>query len=103
MDEKIKQAFKRHYFDIGIYRFAARHRVVTQYIYPILWLCAVLFSLGGMMKMGASLAASFVFWIFVTAIDHIIIGFSIRRVMRALEREGIKTSWEYVVGVVGLK
>jgi hypothetical protein len=103
MDEKIKQVFKSHYFDLRIYRFAARHRVVTQYVYPALWLSAVLFSLGGMMKTSAVLGASFVLWIFVTAIDHIIIGFSIRRVMRALEREGIKTSWEYVVRVVGLK
>jgi hypothetical protein len=103
MDEKIKQAFKRHYFDLGIYRLMARSKITVDYVYPAIWLSAVLLSLGGMMRMGASLAASFVFWIFVTAIDHIIIGFSIRRVMRALEREGIKTNWEHVVNVVGLK
>jgi len=103
MNEIITQAFNRHYFDLGIYRFAARHRKRLRFVYPALWGLAVIFSVIGMVKVGAAFGALFMLWIFATAIDHIIIGFSISRVMKSLERSGVRTSWSKVVEVVGLK
>ena len=103
MKQQVKDIFKKHYFDLGVYRWLSnRPRFVTRYFLST-WIGAILFAVGGFFTLCAISATLFIGLIFVGAIDHILIGLSKTRVQNALDNESIFISWEEACDIAGFK
>jgi hypothetical protein len=98
MKEDIRSEFVRGYFDLGIYRFVVRNwRVLKPVGYTAFGILAASILLASTGVISSKMANIFIAiagtylvglaWL--AAIDHIIIGASIKRVLKKLERKGI--------------
>jgi hypothetical protein len=99
----VKELFDENYRDIGIYRWMVRNIKWTRVIFIGSWVMCVI---GAVTGINALIYAFFLLFFglgLFGAIDHVIIGKSMKRVMKAVEKAGIKTSWKEVCDIVGIK
>lgn len=98
MKADIQAEFKRGYFDLGIYRLVVRHwDVIKPLSYSVFGSIAALIILSVTGIIPKEVANFFITVggiylvgvVWLAAVDHIIIGFSFRRILRRLKKMGI--------------
>jgi hypothetical protein len=98
MKEDIQAEFVRGYFDLGIYRFVVRNwrvlKPVSYSVFGVIGIAILLAATGVIALKTANVVVVvggvyLVALVWLAAIDHMIIGFSLRRILKRLEKRGI--------------
>ena len=87
--ETIQDCWQKNYWDMGIYRWANRNLESLKMYFAWSFAVTTVLLVIGMIIPLAVISAAFVILIWVSAIDHFIIGRRIQIILRKLHRKGI--------------
>ncbi len=92
INNRIKEVFKENYFDLGIYRWLNRMKDWLKPFFALTFIAVLSLGLTWSPWPITIWAFAFIGTITIGGIDHLIIGFSLKRIIKKLESEHIHLS-----------
>lgn len=96
---RIKKVFTEKYFDLGIYRWLNRNKNILKTIFGVSFISVFIIALFWSSWPLMFWAFSFIGFITIGGLDHLIIGISLNKILKKLESQDIKISRNYLLEI----